>query len=160
MRFAPTPCLRVEPSCLVASQATTSCFAGGECHTKRQATRTSTAQASLRSAFGDVHPCERRRRTRTEGSPRRQLRALKLDTISAPEDSLRGEPARASEGGHLKQSFSGPPVASAQTTLRALKLDAISARRDSFAARLARASKLRSRLRALKPRIHDQTGSR
>jgi len=28
-----------------------------------------------------------------------QSRALKLDATSAPEDSLRGEPARASEGG-------------------------------------------------------------
>jgi hypothetical protein len=41
------------------------------------------------------------------------LRALK-QRASAPEDSLRGEPARASESGHLKRSFSSPPVASAQ----------------------------------------------
>jgi hypothetical protein len=35
--------------------------------------------------------------------------------ISAPEDSLRGVPKKASESGHLKRSFSSPPVASAQT---------------------------------------------
>ena len=37
-------------------------------------------------------------------------------TISAPEDSLRGRPTKASESGHLKRSFSSPQVASAQTT--------------------------------------------
>ena len=75
---------------------------------------TSTAQASLRSAFGDVHPCERRRRTRTEGSPRRQSRALKILAVATAVATFRVIHARASEGGHLKQSFSGPPVASAQ----------------------------------------------
>jgi hypothetical protein len=60
---------------------------------------------------------ERKRRSRTAGSPRRQSRALMHRPISAPSDSLRGELARASESGHLKRSFSSPPVASAQITI-------------------------------------------
>jgi hypothetical protein len=68
---------------------------------------------------------ERKRRTRTEGSPRRKSRALKPRLISAPEDSLRGRPTRASESGYLKRSFSSPRVASAQT--RALMLVAVAA---------------------------------
>jgi hypothetical protein len=81
----------------------------------------------------------------------------------------------ASEGGHLKQSFSGPPVASAQdsrgrhcggdlsrdprqseqvfsaqTTSRALRILAVAAAAATFRMIHARASKLRSRLRALR----------
>jgi hypothetical protein len=55
--------------------------------------------------------------------------------ISAPEDSLRGEPARASE---------------MRSRLRALKVVAVAAAAAPFRAARARASKLRSRLRALK----------
>jgi hypothetical protein len=55
--------------------------------------------------------------------------------ISAPEDSLRGAPARASE---------------MRSRLRALKVVAVAAAAAPFRAARARASKLRSRLRALK----------
>ena len=49
-------------------------------------------------------------------TPKRASCEALRQPVSAPEDSLRGAPKKASESGHLKRSFSSPPVASAQTT--------------------------------------------
>ena len=62
------------------------------------------ARASESGGRGVIHARASKLRSR--------LRALK-PPISAPEDSLRGAPMKASESGHLKRSFSSPPVASA-----------------------------------------------
>ncbi len=91
---------------------------GGSATRNEQRRLYSIAQASLRSAFDEVI-----RAKASEGGGRgviharasklrSRLRALK-PPISAPEDSLRGAPMKASESGHLKRSFSSPPVASA-----------------------------------------------
>ncbi|MEY2794915.1 MAG: hypothetical protein RIR10_631 [Planctomycetota bacterium] len=47
-----------------------------------------------------------------------KLRALSRNVITARRDSLWARPARASKSGHLKRSFSSPPVASAQSRPR------------------------------------------
>ncbi len=68
--------------------------------------------------------------------------------------------AKASESGHLKRSFSSPPVASAQTTSRAPN-QRISARRDSLAARPTKASEGGGRGEAAPPPVASaQTTSR
>ena len=77
-------------------------------------------RSNLASRPPRIHSEGRRRTraragTRSEASAARQSRALK-SRISAPEDSLRGAPAKASESGHLKRSFSSPPVASATSS--------------------------------------------
>ena len=83
---------------------------GGSATRNNQRARSSIAQASLRSAFGNDrrNPCQSEQ---NQSKPR----------TSARGDSLAARRARASESGHLKRSFSSPPVASAQTTSRALK---------------------------------------
>jgi hypothetical protein len=62
-----------------------------------------------------------------------RLRQIPARHISARGDLLAARLKKASESGHLKRSFSSPPVASAQ-------LRHISARRDSLATRLKKAS--------------------
>jgi hypothetical protein len=73
-----------------------------------------------------------------------RLRQIPARHISARRDSLATRLKKASEIGHLKRSFSSPPVASAQTRL-------ISARRDSLATRLTRASKSGGREPKVRP---------
>ena len=115
---------------VIASQATTACFAGGSAtrnaHRRRsRMLRLRCAPPSARSNVIHARASESGHLKRSFGSaPKR---------ISAPEDSLRGELARA----RARQE----PRSSAQSTLRALVVFAVAAAAAPFGVAHARASK-------------------